>query len=207
MLPDQEGNVMGANKGWICLHRSIKESAIWTDDEPFDQRSAWIDLLLTANHEDREIFFDGHVRTVKRGQMLTSVEKLSARWKWNKKKTLKYLRLLEEAKMIERKSDKRGQQLTLLNYAKYQGFQGIEGQQMGHQHTHQHTHQVPDSIPTNNNINNYNNDNNISSSPRPFTPYKGYGDKPKQTMFHNGEQNHYDFAELERQLLERDRTL
>lgn len=200
---------MAANKGWICLHRSIKDSAIWTGEEPFDQRSAWIDLLLTANHEDREIFFDGHVRTVKRGQMLTSVEKLSVRWKWNKKKTLKFLRLLEEAKMIERKSDKRGQQITLLNYAKYQGFQGIEGQQMGHQYTHQDTHQVPDSIPTNNNDNNYiNNDNNMAAPPtHSFTPYvyKESG-KPKQTQFHKDMQtNKYDFAALEQYLLERDR--
>lgn len=200
---------MAANKGWICLHRSIKDSAIWTGEEPFDQRSAWIDLLLTANHEDREIFFDGHVRTIKRGQMLTSVEKLSVRWKWNKKKTLKFLRLLEEAKMIERKSDKRGQQITLLNYAKYQGFQGIEGQQMGHQYTHQDTHQVPDSIPTNNNDNNYiNNDNNMAAPPtHSFTPYvyKESG-KPKQTQFHKDMQtNKYDFAALEQYLLERDR--
>ena len=200
---------MAANKGWICLHRSIKDSAIWTGEEPFDQRSAWIDLLLTANHEDREIFFDGHVRTIKRGQMLTSVEKLSVRWKWNKKKTLKFLRLLEEAKMIERKSDKRGQQITLLNYAKYQGFQGIEGQQMGHQYTHQYTHQVPDSIPTNNNDNNYiNNDNNMAAPPtHSFTPYvyKESG-KPRQTQFHKDMQtNKYDFAALEQYLLERDR--
>jgi DNA replication protein DnaD len=199
---------MAANKGWICLHRSIKDSAIWTGEEPFDQRSAWIDLLLTANHEDREIFFDGHVRTVKRGQMLTSVEKLSVRWKWNKKKTLKFLRLLEEAKMIERKSDKRGQQITLLNYAKYQGFQGIEGQQMGHQYTHQDTHQVPDSMPTNNNDNNYNNDNNMAApATHSFTPYVYKDDsKPRQTQFHKDMQtNKYDFAALEQYLLERDR--
>lgn len=152
---------MAVKKGWICLYRSIQDSAIWISDEPFDMRSAWIDMLLTANHEDRDIFFDGHVRTVKRGQMITSVEKLSARWKWNKKKTLRFLRLLEEALMIERKSDKRGQQITLLNYAKYQGLLDIEGQQMGHQPTHQPTHQFPDNVPTNNNDNNYNNDNNI----------------------------------------------
>ena len=192
---------MAANKGWICLHRSIKDSAIWAEDEPFDMRSAWIDLLLTANHEDRDIFFDGQVRTVKRGQMLTSIEKLSVRWKWNRKKTLKFLRLLEKAQMIDRKSDKKGQQLTLLNYAKYQGFSGIEGQQMGHQPTHQPTHQRVNDLPINNNINNYNNDNNNTAST--FTPYKGTGSNKnfKKTPFHNMETNKYDFEALERQLL------
>ena len=214
---------MAANKGWICLHRSIQESSIWNNEEPFDKRSAWIDLLLSANHEDREIMFDSHVRMVKRGQMVTSVRKLSEKWSWSEKRTLKFLRLLEEAKMITKNSDNRATLLTVLNYAKYQDLSAIEGKQGWVQR--KHSGNTPDCTPANtpdctevgtpvaqttmnNNYNNINNDNNKAApAPRPFTPYKGYGDKPKQTMFHNGEQNKYDFAELERQLLERDRTL
>ena len=42
-------------KGWISIHRKIQDSEIWNSSEPFDKRSAWIDLLLLANHEDNTI--------------------------------------------------------------------------------------------------------------------------------------------------------
>lgn len=206
---------MAANKGWICLHRSIQESSIWNNDEPFDRRSAWIDLILSANHEDREIMFDSHVRIVKRGQLITSVRKLSEKWSWSEKRTLKFLRLLEEAKMISKNSDNRATLLTVLNYAKYQDLSAIEGKQQGQQG--KHSGNTPDYTPIrtpvaqttiNNNYNNDNNDNNMASPPtHSFTPYvyKESG-KPKQTQFHKDMQtNKYDFAALEQYLLERDR--
>lgn len=109
-------------KGWICLHRKIQECDLWINNEPFDIRSAWIDLLLLANHEDVDIVFDYKPMTVKRGQFLTSVRKLGARWSWSKNRTLKYLRLLESLGMIERDSDR---QRTLLTIVKYDFYQGL----------------------------------------------------------------------------------
>ena len=106
--------------GWISLHRKIQECDIWLDDEPFDRRSAWIDLILSANHEDKGMIFDGHQIVVQRGQLITSVRKLSAKWRWGKDKTLAYLRLLEELQMIERKSDSRKTLLSIVNYDIYQ---------------------------------------------------------------------------------------
>lgn len=113
--------------GWIKLYRQIQECDIWLDEEPFDRRSAWIDLLLLANHEDKNIIFDGHKITVQRGQYLTSVRKLSAKWKWGKNKTLSFLRLLEECEMIKRESDSRRTLITLVNYDIYQSEDNIIG--------------------------------------------------------------------------------
>ena len=61
-----------AEIGWIKLHRKIQECFIWGDeeDEPFDRRSAWIDLLLLANHADKRTVFDGKAITVKKGQKI-----------------------------------------------------------------------------------------------------------------------------------------
>lgn len=109
-------------KGWICLHRKIQECDLWINNEPFDIRSAWIDLLLLANHEDVDIVFDYKPMTVKRGQFLTSVRKLGARWSWSKNRTLKYLRLLESLGMIERDSDRQRTLLTIVKYDVYQGL-------------------------------------------------------------------------------------
>lgn len=110
-------------KGYIKLHRQIQDSDIWNRSEPYDMRSAWIDLLMMANHEDKTIVFDYQPVVIERGQHLTSVRKLSERWKWGKEKTLRYLRLLEQLGMIHRDSNKRRTLITIENYGKYQDAQ------------------------------------------------------------------------------------
>ena len=108
-------------EGWIRLHRKIQDCDIWANGQPFDMRSAWVDLLILANHRDVDIVFDYEPMTVKRGQYLTSVRKLSARWSWSKDRTLKYLRLLESLGMIHRESNN---QRTLITIDKYEVYQG-----------------------------------------------------------------------------------
>lgn len=70
-----------ASQGWVSIHRSIYDNWIWNDKEQFDKRSAWIDLLLMVNHEDNKVLIDGELKIVKRGQRITSLNKLSKRWK------------------------------------------------------------------------------------------------------------------------------
>ena len=105
--------------GWIKIHRQIQNCLIW-DDKPFNMASAWIDLLLLANHEDKETIFDKKPILVKRGQRITSVRELSTRWGWGKDKTLRFLRLLESEKMIVKDSDSRRTLITIVNYGVYQ---------------------------------------------------------------------------------------
>lgn len=150
---------MAEKAGWISIHRKIQDCWIWQIDKPFDERSAWIDLLLTANHKDVKIPFNGELTLVKRSQLVTSVRKLSERWKWNKDKVLKFLRLLESDGMIKRESDKLRTLITIENYTFYQDDADSE---RTHQGTHQGTadgHQAA----TNNNDNN---DNNIYICPK-----------------------------------------
>lgn len=107
-------------EGWILLHRKLQECEIWANSQPFDMRSAWVDLLLLANHRDVEIVFDYKPMIVKRGQYLTSVRKLGARWSWSKNRTLKYLRMLESLNMITRESDNQRTLVTIVKYEVYQ---------------------------------------------------------------------------------------
>ena len=186
-------------KGWISIHREIQDSWVWKD-EPFSKGQAWVDMLLTANHEDKKIYINGKIVTIKRGQFHTSIVKLADRWQWNRKKVDRFLKCLENDSMIgTTRGTTRGTTITIVNYAKFQDAGTTNGTTDG---TKNGT-KSGQSRGINNNDNNLNKDNNIA--PRSFTPYKGHGDKAKPTMFHNGEQNKYDFAELERQLLERDR--
>ena len=105
--------------GWIKLHRKLMDNDMWLE-ERFTKGQAWVDLLMMANHEDKEIIFDSHWETVRAGSFITSVRKLSARWQWDKTTTLKYLRLLEEGEMITRKSDNRRTLINIVNYCVYQ---------------------------------------------------------------------------------------
>ena len=98
----------------------MQECWIWLDKEPFDKRSAWIDLLLTANHSDKKIHFNGEIITVERGQILTSIRKLSAKWKWSYDKVLRFLRLIESDGMISKDSDNFRTLITIENYEVYQ---------------------------------------------------------------------------------------
>ncbi len=44
-------------KGYISIHRKIWNSDIWNSNEPFDVRSAWLDLVLMANHKDKKMIY------------------------------------------------------------------------------------------------------------------------------------------------------
>lgn len=112
---------MASDKGWIKLNRQILENAIWTEEEPFSRRDAWIDLLLMANSKTKSFVYKGNNITVKRGQVYTSIRKLANRWHWGKDRTLHYIRLLEELNMIKRDSATHSATLlTIVNYGFYQ---------------------------------------------------------------------------------------
>jgi hypothetical protein len=110
-----------ASQGWISIHRSLFNHWIWTDKEEFDKRSAWIDLLLMVNHEDKKVLINGKLETIKRGQRITSVNKLAERWKWSRKKVTNFLNLLEEDGMIIAKKEQgKYTTITIVNYNFYQ---------------------------------------------------------------------------------------
>ena len=105
--------------GWISIHRKIQDNIIW-NDKPFNRGAAWIDLLLLANHEDRQVLFNGNAIQVKRGEKITSLRQLSERWGWSITKVKKFLNLLSDEKMISYKSDSKKTVYSIVNYEVYQ---------------------------------------------------------------------------------------
>ena len=110
-----------AQIGWIRLYRKILVSAIWEHDEPYDRRSAWVDLLLMANHKDKEIIFNGRATVVKQGQRITSIRILADRWHWSRNRVKRYLDTLETLGMITTERDNNRTLITVVNYSVYQG--------------------------------------------------------------------------------------
>lgn len=107
-------------EGWIKLYRQIKDSWIWKNDEPFDKRSAWIDLLLIVNHKSKKIPFENDFIEIEKGQTLTSIKQLSERWKWSRHKVSDFLNQLEQDTMIVQVRDTRKTLISIVNYSKYQ---------------------------------------------------------------------------------------
>lgn len=144
-------------KGWISLHRRIRDHWIW-QEKPFDKRSAWIDLLMMANHQENKILIGTNLVDVARGSFITSEVKLSERWGWSRKKVRMFLEVLEKDKMLVKKSTTKYTSVTIENYEEYQN-QGTTKEQEKNSTGTSKEHQKN----TNNNDNNENNDNNISS--------------------------------------------
>ena len=111
-----------AYDGWICIHRKIQDNPIWLSNKPFDDRAAWIDLLLMANHKDRDVQIGNQIITVKKGQRFTSIRKLALKWNWSRDRVSRYLDMLAQAGMIYKDSIHNG---TLLTIVKYDFFQHL----------------------------------------------------------------------------------
>lgn len=107
-------------EGWNKIYRSIQEHWLWTC-EPFSRGQAWIDLLLMVNHKSAKVMVNGNLIIVERGQSITSIRKLSDRWKWSTKKVTHFLEQLVKDNMIEYITDNAKTVITIINYDKYQG--------------------------------------------------------------------------------------
>ena len=111
---------MNKSKGWIKLHRKIMDNEIWDSNEPFDKRSAWIQLLMMANHEARTINIGNELIDLQPGQFFTSIRKLASIFGWNFKRVMRYFDLLKGAGMIRSEGTAKGTLVTIVNYELYQ---------------------------------------------------------------------------------------
>jgi uncharacterized phage protein (TIGR02220 family) len=118
-------------KGWVKIHRAIKDDWIW-QDKPFSRGQAWIDLILMANYNENKSFIDGKLINVERGQLITSTRKLSEKWSWSRTKIIYFLTLLESDKKIIVKSDTKKTAITIINYGLYQDKETTEMTQKSH---------------------------------------------------------------------------
>lgn len=115
-----------ADTNWIKLNRNIQDSFIWNFEKP-QFGLAWVDMLMLANYKDKQILFNGKVRTIKRGSFVSSISKLSERWKMNRRTAKAFLDILKSAGMITYECTARCTTVFIVNYSKYQGFADFDG--------------------------------------------------------------------------------
>ena len=106
--------------GWIKLHRSITRHWLYDSNEPFTKREAWVDILLQVNHSAQKVNIGNTIIECNPGESLNSLDTWGARWKWNKSKVRRFLKLLESDSMVVLKSERKTTRLTVVNYETYQ---------------------------------------------------------------------------------------
>jgi len=106
------------NSGFIYLHRKIKNSWIWKKPEYFQW---FIHILFRANFKDKKILVGSELYDIKRGQFITSIEKLTCELNnCTTQKIRTFLKLLEKDNIISRKTTSK---LTIITVCKYDSYQ------------------------------------------------------------------------------------
>lgn len=142
-------------KGWISLHRNIKDHYLFKEKRVFSRFEAWIDILLSANHVDGKAMLFGSVIDVKAGELITSEIKLMDKWGWSKTKVRRFLNELVCDGMVIRKSDNKKTTLTVVKWAQYQHLETTEEPQKDFKKTSKRLQK--DTFNNDNKINNENN--------------------------------------------------
>jgi hypothetical protein len=156
-----------ADKGWVAIHRSIRDHWLYQEKRVFSKYEAWLDLVMDANHKQNKFVFDGKLVEVERGQKITSIRQLSERWRWSRTKVTDFLILLEKDGMLVRKSDSKKTVITIVNYDIYQN--------QDNKKSHSSDTEKPQKSTNNNDKTMINNDNN-NNSPRNTRKKRVYED-------------------------------
>lgn len=107
--------------GWVPVYRGLQDHWVWSNEKPFSDGQAWVDLMLSVNHEKRKIVVNGQVVVIMPGQMWTSYVKLGGAWNWSRARVYRYIKKLKSDGMITVDATPSGTLITLLNWAFYNG--------------------------------------------------------------------------------------
>lgn len=104
-------------KGYILVHRKLWDHWIWLS--PL-QSMRWLDIIYLALWEDKSFEFANKTLDLKRGQFVTTIRVLMARWRTNGDTVRRFLNLLERHNMIKCKKYTDMTVITVTNYNVYQ---------------------------------------------------------------------------------------
>jgi hypothetical protein len=147
------------SKGWISLHRQFSDHWMWSEKRVFSKAEAWIDILLTVNHNEQKVVIKNVIYNVNRGESIVSLDNWAKRWNWNKSKVRRFFDVLQGELMIVTKNETQTTRLTVCNYDSYQTIGNADETQTKRKRNADETQTTPNN--NDNNINNENNENKI----------------------------------------------
>lgn len=149
-------------EGYIALHRKITQNEFYFSQK-FTWTQAWIDLLLIATHAEKTVIIRNTVIKLQPGDSCYSQLSLAERWKWDVKTVKKYLKMLENKKMVETQTNN---VTTIVSITNWQNYQVSRNQTVkkSTDNGEQNGEQKETKTDTNNNGNNVNNIFNCNSN-------------------------------------------
>jgi hypothetical protein len=90
----------------------------------------WLDILMQANIEPKKVLIKNQLIEIGRGEVVYSYETWANRWKINKSKVLRFLKMLEKDSMIVLKSETVTTRITICKYDTYKGERNDNETQM-----------------------------------------------------------------------------
>lgn len=120
------------NNGFIKLFRCIEDSFFWNDSQAVH---LWIQLLLSANHKDKEMLLSGEKVIIKSGSFVCSRNTLSLKTGINESKIQRILKVFKSEQMIEQQMNSKYRMISISNWNKYQGSEQVNEQQVNSKRT------------------------------------------------------------------------
>lgn len=145
---------MEKHKGWISIHRKITDHWLYQEKRTFSKFEAWLDILMEVNHSEVKTTIQNKLFTVKIGQSINSLDTWSKRWNWNKSRVRRFLKMLEDDKMIRLRNEFKTTRLTVCKYEDYQVKRNADETDLKRKRNADETELTP-----NNNVNKENKDN------------------------------------------------
>lgn len=105
------------NIGYIKLHRQFKNTSFYKDTVV---RGVFLHLLLSANFKDNEVFVNGKVVVVKKGQLLTGFDVLSLESGYSRSQVRRAIKSLILTRTITRRATNKYSIISILNWDTYQ---------------------------------------------------------------------------------------
>lgn len=109
------------NNGWIKLHRCLLSKAIWKCSTP-EQCKLLIIILLLANHEPSQWYFNGDKYICKAGEFITSLPSLARTSGLTIQQVRTALKKFEKLGFLTDKSTKKNRLISIVNWELYQGY-------------------------------------------------------------------------------------
>jgi len=106
------------HRGYVKIWRKIEDSFFYKKSEYVH---LWVHLLLRTNHAERRFMFNGEQMVCKRGQVVTSLTKLSLETGVHRSVINRILKCFQIETMIETINYKRFTLISILNYELHQG--------------------------------------------------------------------------------------
>ncbi len=159
------------NDGWIKLHRSLIEKAVWKSATS-GQKVVMITMLLLANHKPAEWEWKGKKFTCKPGQFITSLPRLSKASGESIQTVRSAINRLIKYDFSTGKSTGHGRLITICNWDEYQDRKNT---------TQQPTQQTANRRPTPNKNDKNNKKEKITSKKGTFEGKKNSGEYQKDS--------------------------